>query len=89
MDNNSKKDLLTLENNIRFHILFAIRNSGITDREMILAAILGSACDFIIEILEKNYSREFAYKYTKKILEAEIEIITDDAKNEGYDLENL
>lgn len=54
MDNNSKKDLLTLENNIRFHILFAIRNSGITDSKMILAAILGSACDFIIEILEKK-----------------------------------
>ena len=54
MDNNSKKDLLTLENNIRFYILFAIRNSEINDEEMIIADNLGYDCNFIIEILEKK-----------------------------------
>ena len=60
---NTKKDFLTLENKIRFYILFVIRNSGITDREMILAAILGSAVNSMIKILEKNNMMRFLTNY--------------------------
>lgn len=89
MEELSKEKAQALQNNIQIAILQSLIHFGKTKTEDDVCVISVAAYNLIFTIAENTNSRKEAFEIVIKILNKQKELFLKQAKEEGYDLENL
>lgn len=89
MEKQSKEKAKELSNRIQFAILQSLLRFGKTTPTEGVSAISNAACNLIFDIAEKCNSRKEAFEIVIIMLDTQKELFLNQAKTEGYDLENL
>lgn len=89
MEKLSKERAQELTKKIQFAILQSLLHFGETTPSEGVSVISNAACNLIFDIAEKCNSRKEAFEIVIIMLDTQKELFLNQAKTEGYDLENL
>ena len=89
MEKLSKERAQELTKRIQFTILQSLLHFGETTPTEGVRVISNATCNLIFDIAEKCNSRKEAFEIVIIMLDTQKELFLNQAKTEGYDLENL
>ena len=89
MEKLSEERAQELTKKIQFAILQSLLRFGETTPTEGVSVISNAACNLIFDIAEKCNSRKEAFEIVIALLNTQKECVLNQAKTEGYDLENL